>query len=337
LGLAYLTRPEGIGYVLVYLIWIVVDGVLRKKWFKKLILMGVLIPSVFVFVIPYVLFIHQETGQWLISKKAVETQSQFLKSGADKGDSLKDIEQNKPTKGNLGMLWAFRNMIRFLPFVIYHYLRAYHLSLWLFLLFGLIRVRRKIFPYELFLASLVLFHLFSLSTFIHSTIRFSIPVIPLSLFWAGAGISEMKRYLEKIRISNPEKVIFLFISVVILTQLPQSLTPERRNRADQKKVGLWLKQNTPQNAIIMSNSPFEAFYADREFVLLPPGISTPGNSGKSYNEIIDYAKKEGVRYILVNRHTHEMNPGFIESIRSRDLKEIFVRADRTSTIYEVVY
>jgi hypothetical protein len=71
--------------------------------------------------------------------------------------------------------------------------------------------------------------------------------------------------------------------------------------------------------------------------MLPPGISTPGNPGKSYNEIIDYAKKEGVRYILINRHTHEMNPGFIESIRSTDLKEIFVRADRTSTIYEVVY
>jgi hypothetical protein len=115
------------------------------------------------------------------------------------------------------------------------------------------------------------------------------------------------------------------------------LTPERRSRADQKKVGVWLKQNTPPGAIIMSNSPIEAFYADREFMMLPPGISTSGNSGKSYNEIINYAKKEGVRYILVNRHTHEMNPGFIESIQSTDLKEIFIRADRTSIIYEVIY
>src|SRR4030042_469856 len=63
LGLAYLTRPEGIGYVLVYLIWIIVDGGLKKGWFKKIALIGVLILSVLIFVIPYVIYIHQETGQ----------------------------------------------------------------------------------------------------------------------------------------------------------------------------------------------------------------------------------------------------------------------------------
>jgi hypothetical protein len=191
--------------------------------------------------------------------------------------------------------------------------------------------------YELFIASLVLFHLVSLSTFVPSTIRFAVPVIPLSLLWAGTGLLEMKRYLEKIKGANAEKVIFLLVVLVILSQLPQSLKPERSFRAGQKKVGLWLEQNTPQDAIIMSNSPIEAFYADREFTMLPQGISTPGNPGRTYNEIINYAKAIGVRYILVNRHTHEMNPGFIESIQSTDLKEIFIRADRTSIIYEVIY
>jgi 4-amino-4-deoxy-L-arabinose transferase-like glycosyltransferase len=337
LGLAYLTRPEGIGYVLVYLIWIVVDGGLKEKWLKKFASIGVLGLSVFIFVIPYVLYIHQETGLWLISKKAVGAQSQFLKKSTGEGDSSKGIEKNRPIKRNPEIFGVGRNIVRFLPYVIYHYLRAYHFSLWLFLFFGLIRVRQKIIAYELFLSSLVLFHLFSLSTFNPSTIRFSVPVIPLSLFWAGEGILEIKRYLEKIRISNPEKVTALFIMVVVLSQLPQSLTPERRSRADQKKVGLWLKQNTPQDAILMSNSPIEAFYADREFTMLPQGISTPGNPGKSYSEIIKDAKMGGVRYILVNRHTHEMNPGFIESIQSTDLKEIFIRADRTSIIYEVIY
>jgi hypothetical protein len=267
----------------------------------------------------------------------VETQSQFLKKTVGEVDPLKSIEQNKPIKKNFGILRITQNIVKYLPFVIYHYLRAYHFSLWLFLFFGLIRVRRKVIAYELFLASLVLFHLFSLSTFLPSTIRLSVPVIPLSLFWAGLGILEIKRYLEKIKISNPEKVIFLFILLVILIQLPQSLTPERRRRAEQKKVGLWLKQNTPPDAIIMSNSPQETFYADREFMMLPQGISTPGNPGKSYREIIYYAKTKGVRYILVNKNTHEMNPGFIESIQSTDLREIFRRADQASIIYEVIY
>ncbi len=337
LGLAYLTRPEGVGYLLVYLVWVAVDVVLKKKWFKKLILMGVLIASVFVFVIPYVIWMHHETGKWLISKKAVEAQSQFSKKSAAEGDSLKGIEQKRPIKRNPAILRVSQTIARFLPFVTYHYLRAYHFSLWLFLFLGLIRARGKIIAYEIFLASLVLFHLFSLSSFVPSTIRFSVPVIPLSLFWAAMGILEIKKHLEKIKVSNPEKVMFLVIFFVILVQLPQTLIPERRGRADQKKVGLWLKQNTPEDAIIMSNSPIEAFYANREFMLLPRGISSPGNPGKSYSEVIDYAKKEGVRYILVNRHTHEMNPDFIESIRSTDLKEIFIRADRTSIIYEVIY
>jgi 4-amino-4-deoxy-L-arabinose transferase-like glycosyltransferase len=336
LGLAYLTRPEGIGYVLVYLIWIIVDGGLKKRWLKKFILMGSLILTVFIFVIPYIIYIHQETGKWLISKKAVAVQSDLLKESPEEADPLIGIEQNKPVKGDSKIVWITRNIIQYLPSVTYRYLRAYHFSLWLFLFFGLIRVRRKVIDYELFVASLVLFHLVSLSTFLPSAIRFSIPVIPLSLLWAGTGLLEMKRYLDKIKGANAEKVIFLLVVLVILSQLPQSLKPERRHRAEQKKVGLWLQQNTPRDAIIMSNSPQEAFYADREFMVLPPGISTPGNPGKSYNEIIHDAKTKGVRYILVNKNTHEMNPGFIESIQSIDLKEIFRRADGGSVIYEVI-
>ena len=337
LGLAYLTRPEGIGYVLVYLIWAVVEGGLAKKWFKRSIFIGVLILTVFIFVLPYTIYIHQETGKWLISKKAVAVQSDLLKESPEEADPLIGIEQNKPVKGDSKIVWITRNIIQYLPSVTYRYLRAYHFSLWLFLFFGLIRVRRKVIGYELFVASLVLFHLVSLSTFLPSAIRFSIPVIPLSLLWAGTGLLEMKRYLDKIKGANAEKVIFSLVVLVILSQLPQSLKPERRHRAEQKKVGLWLKQNTSPDAIIMSNSPQETFYADREWMMLPSGISTPGNPGKSYKEIILYARAKGVRYILVNKNTHEMNPGFIESIQSIDLKEIFRRADGGSTIYEVIY
>jgi hypothetical protein len=198
-------------------------------------------------------------------------------------------------------------------------------------------MRQKVIATELFLASLVLFHLFSLSTFNPSAIRFSIPVIPLSLFWAGAGIFEIRKYLGKVKVSNPEKVVFSLTLLVIFIQMPASLKPERRHRAEQKKIGLWLKQNTPANAIIMSNSPQEAFYADREFRTLPWGISSHGFIAKSYDEIIDFAKTNGVRYILVNKNTHEKNPGFVESIQSRDLKEIYREANQGLVIYELIY
>ncbi len=337
LGLAYLTRPEGIGYVLVYLIWAVVYGCLKGEWFKRSIFVGVLILSVFIFILPYVISIHQETGQWLISKKAVAIQSKLLSQESRQPDSSKMVQRGEPAGKSSAILVIAKNVIRFFPSVIYRYLRAYHFSLALFLFFGLIRVRQKVIPYELFVGSLVLFHLLSLSVWLPSTTRFSVPVIPLSLLWAGAGVLEMKRYLEKMRGTNADKVIFLLIFCVILIQLPQSLKPERNFRAGQKGVGVWLKQNTPQDAIIMSNSPQEAFYAEREWMMLPAGIPVLGNPGKSYEEIVSYARTTGVRYILVNQNTHEMNPGFIESIRSSELREIFRRSDGGSTIYEVVY
>lgn len=341
LGLAYLTRPEGIGYVLVYLGWIVVDGVLNQKWFKKFIFMGVLALSVFIFVIPYVMYIHQETGRWLISKKAVGIESHLLKQSAEEADSSKDVEQEKPKKNNYIILVMTQNIAKHLPFVIYHYLRAYHFSLWPFLFFGLIRVRRKEIGYELFLASLVLFHLLSLSTFTTSTLRFSVPVVPLALLWAGTGVFEIKRRLARFSIVNPEKGIAWLIILVLLIQLPQSFTPERAHRAYQKEIGLWLKKNTPENAIIMSNSPIETFYTDREFIPLPPGIPTAANpSNLSYGEIINYAKQRGVRFVLINHNTHELNPDFIPSIKGSDLKEFYrYQAGRKkfAIVYEVVY
>jgi hypothetical protein len=176
-----------------------------------------------------------------------------------------------------------------------------------------------------------------LSTFVPSAIRFSIPVVPLSLFWAATGILEIKRYLEKVKISNPEKAAFLLIFVLILSQLPQDFKPERTRRADQKKVGQWLQQNTSPDAIIMSNSPQETFYADRRFIPLPPEPSRRGTPGSSYRETIRYARTRGVRYILVDRNTHETNQDFVESVENKDLKEFLRKADQQLIIYEVVY
>ena len=341
LGLAYLTRPEGVGYVLVYLGWIVVDGVLNQKWFKKFIFMGVLALSVFVFVIPYVRYIHQETGQWLISKKAVEIQSQLLQKQLEETNSSTEVEQEKSAENNSNILMLLQNIVKYLPFVIYHYLRAYHFVLWPFLFFGLIRLRQKNVPlYECFIASLILFHLFSLSTFHPSTVRFSIPVVPLSLLWAGTGVLEIHRRLAKFNAVNAARGTTWLIIIALLIQLPQSFIPERAHRAYQKGIGLWLQKNTPDNAIIMSNSPIETFYGEREFIQLPFGDPTAKGPGTSYEEIIRYAKQRGVQFILINHNTHESNPDFVASIQEADLQELY-RFEKGKkkfiVIFEVMY
>ena len=342
LSLAYLTRPEGMGYLLIFIIWGLFYGGFKKWGFKKIFFLGgVMLPFV-ILSSPYVIYIHHETGQWLISKKALDVQTQFLEEerGEDNPSAEKGMDGQAPVRGAAKFLEVVNNIVRFIPFTAYHYLRAYDFALWLFLFFGLFRARSGEGKDEMFFASLVFFHLFSLSIFTWSCIRFSVPMIPLSLFWAGIGASEIQKCLKRIRISNPEKLFFLLILLILLIQLPQSLKPERGHRLGQREVGLWLKQNTPKGAVIMSNSPFEAFYAEREFILLPPGISRLGTPGKSYREIIRFAREKGVNYILTNKNTSGMNPDFEASINPMNLKEFhrFKEKDRGWIIvYEVIY
>ena len=355
LGLSYLTRPEGIGYLIVFLVWIIIGGETRKGWFKKCFMTASLMIGFFIFAFPYMFTIRQETGQWLISKKGPVTQSRLMKwvevNEAPQNGGLKDlrkedlksekvIEQPRQSTKHFNLMETGKLILQLFPFTLYHYLRAYHFALWLFFFLGLIRVRQNGIKAEIFLASFVLFHLFSLSTFTHSTIRFSVPLVPISLFWAGAGVLEVERCLRRIKISNPGKWVSFLIILSLLIQLPQSLIPERRHRAEEKKVGLWLKQYTQESAIIMSNSPIEAFYAEREFMLLPPGILTPEMLGKSYEEIIRSAREKGVEYILTNKHTHEINPDFEESIQSADLREFHRYTGKDGNliiVYEVIH
>ena len=380
LGLAYLTRPEGIGYVFVYGIWMIADGGLKKNWLKRSIHFGGLTVMLFLFVIPYVIYIHQETGQWLITKKGALFQSALLngaegnsnpptekvleepKSVTERRDnppteevfeepkSVKEVGDNRPMETVLEdpksvvkrsyLPMVAKNIVQFLPSTTYHYLRAYHFALWLFLFLGLIRARQNGIKGELFLASFVLFHLFSLSTFTGSTIRFSVPLIPISLFWAGAGVLEIRKHLKWLNLSHPEKWVPFFIILALLVQLPQSIRPEGTHRADQKRVGLWLKENTPKDAVIMGSSPIETFYGEREFVLLPAGVYLPGTPAKSYKEIIRYAKAKRVGYILVNKEISRSNPDFTESIQSTDLKEFYRYTEKERAkiiVYEVIY
>lgn len=71
LGIAYLTRPEGIGFVVLFLLWIFFfDGV--KFWnhlVRKLFMTGSLLIGTLLFALPYILFLHEITGKWIVSRK----------------------------------------------------------------------------------------------------------------------------------------------------------------------------------------------------------------------------------------------------------------------------
>jgi 4-amino-4-deoxy-L-arabinose transferase-like glycosyltransferase len=355
LGFAYLTRPEGIGYLFVFVIWVAIHGGIRKGWIKKIVMILGLVCSVFVLAGPYMVLIHRETGRWLISKKALEAQtpyvtwieeeqdpqnsSKFEKGQTEPGETEIAL-RNKPNSGTSQALTVLQNVIRYLPSTTYYYLRAYHFTLWPFFFFGLVRRRKRETRAEVFLTSLVAFHLISLATFISSTIRFSVPVVAITLVWAGAGVLELNRFLREKRIQEPAGWVTLLILLVLIIQLPETLRPERRHRAHQKEIGLWLKHHTQEGAVIMSNSPQEAFYANRKFISLPHDSPGYGIPIRSYREVLAFAKKKNVAYIVVNNNTKEFNRAFVEAIRPEDLREFYRYVDEeghVTLVYQVVY
>ncbi|MEI9475042.1 MAG: glycosyltransferase family 39 protein [Deltaproteobacteria bacterium] len=71
LGLAYLTRPEGIGFVILFFPWILFfDG--PRFWLhlrRKCSMLFLLMAGVLILALPYILFLHEVTGRWILSRK----------------------------------------------------------------------------------------------------------------------------------------------------------------------------------------------------------------------------------------------------------------------------
>ena len=70
-ALAYLARPEGIGIIIIVASWCALKDCVKIKalWKEKLVSILILLVSFLVFSMPYLVFIKQDTGSWLLTKK----------------------------------------------------------------------------------------------------------------------------------------------------------------------------------------------------------------------------------------------------------------------------
>jgi len=70
-ALAYLTRPEGIGIIIIVAFWCVLKDFVKIKvlWKVKLVSILILVVSFLAFSMPYLVFIKQDTGSWSLTKK----------------------------------------------------------------------------------------------------------------------------------------------------------------------------------------------------------------------------------------------------------------------------
>ncbi len=97
-GAAFLTKPESIGFVVLFSLLVAVRGLTKPGWeIKRTIAAGLIFLVGFaIFFLPYVVFIHSKTGRWTVSQKFVnnstfdEPRQGMLKLTKDGSTTMQD-------------------------------------------------------------------------------------------------------------------------------------------------------------------------------------------------------------------------------------------------------
>jgi 4-amino-4-deoxy-L-arabinose transferase-like glycosyltransferase len=338
--LAFLTKPEGVGLILIFSVWILLinpsQG--RRPWIKR---MGIFILAIFCFLLfssPYLIALKKELGKWGISKKASVTIEAFSKEG--RGATVqREVEGVK-----INVESFFRNPIPLLGKVslgfltsLYKFQQAFHPILFVLAIFGWIGIFRNrsrsdvkgsfyLFTHHTFFLGCVL-------PFFGINKRYVSQMVAISLLWAAFGCFEImgcaSRWFKKE--GSVKKVSFILLSLLLCGLFIQgSMRRFHDSRLIQKEAGLWMKEHLTRGTKIMSRMPQEAFYSELGWTRIP---------AKNYEEVLETARSLGVRYLVIDENIDELSSGFYEKIRDKDLvllKELKEERQKIA-IFEIIY
>jgi len=227
-GFAYLTRPEGIGFIIVFIVLssgVVIFSVFRDKEIKSLLItlmavLGFSFPSV-----PYLLYLHDATGEWTISAKGSSNQQGeavvFSETDEDTETYRMLSEDNKEVLidqmfhiGDFLQAQRLRgkpvieitpplllkkyttNLYRILKYVIPQVLTT---TIFILMILGLLgetwskeRALR-----ELYLLFYVGFFWFVVIPLFHINDRYFLPFLPICFIWVGNGLDRLTSWLSK--------------------------------------------------------------------------------------------------------------------------------------------
>lgn len=338
-GLAYLTRPEAVAYVVIGGLALALVRLFEKRLFTRqaLIRLTLYLIGFLLLFLPYAYYVAQETGSWMISEKAGVTFVTCI--GLSEGDtkafdqatwgldstgkevfffsresyhvSMLDVIRTYPSEF---LQLVIRNVRRFISSLLSLRLFSYY-----FLpLMGLAFFKR---PWDkartkgelLLLASLIPVGVF-LFFFIQD--RYIATLLPTLVIWLGLGAYELGLWLSQtvanllaghalrrrwltFLVTVPMIAILLFF-ILLAPRLVAQYTTTGSFRPEHKTIGLWLKEHIPANSVVMSRYPAIAFYADARWEPTP---------NADYKQVLAYARANQVNYFVLDElETRELRP-----------------------------
>jgi 4-amino-4-deoxy-L-arabinose transferase-like glycosyltransferase len=339
-SLAYLTRPEGIGFLFVFFIWVLLinppEG--KRVWKKRA---GIILLAIFCFLLfssPYLIHLRKELGTWTISKKV------FLSTGSlseEKQASLKAAG----VKEKINLLALAKKPLTLLGKIgggilksFIGFYQAFNPVLFILALLGW----RRIFKMKSSYTFKANFYILSHHVFFFAFVlplywierRYASQMISFSIPWAALGCLEVAGWLPRWIGKEPlRKRVSLLLLLLLLGGIfvQGRLTHPRDIRVIRKETGLWMKEHLPKGSKMMSRFPQEAFYADLPWIGIP---------SKGYEVILLEARSQEVRYFILDESIEKNSPGFSEKIKEEDLillKEFRDNKGRRMVVYEIIY
>lgn len=324
LALAYLVRPEGaLAFAgVVAFLWAAAG--LGERWrdrawwvrFGGLVLAWLLVAG------PYLLYLRAESGRWLLTGKVGVTLA--LGEGVlDRDPATYDQAIASLDAEGKEIIWfsperfqepGLLQQVRAAPGAVVRRV-AYNLRAWYGTFFGL-----RMFPAPF--VALVALGLFAVPwtrrraadnlflalaclppfafLFLHVEARFFAPLLPVLLLWAAAGTEVLSRWLRgtwgRLRHGDAGQegpawlgpVLWAAAALFLLALWPGTLAAGRATLDfGHKEMGLWLREHTPPDAVVMARDLAVPLYAERGYAPAPHA---------SFQEIVRYAQQHGASY-----------------------------------------
>lgn len=328
-ALAYLTRPEGSFFIALGGVALVI-GILARRRARSgkawLGLAAYLVAAILV-ATPYLVYIHGQTGQWMISGKLGVTYdigravlardpAEYDRVTASLDSTGREIIWYSPERFQRDLaaelaaspVEALRRVWSNFRLLLDAWFGLTVFPTLLMILVGLAWFaepwgRRRAVA-ELYWASALIPVLVAFLPF-HMEIRFFAPVLPVALGWAGRGALAMgdwaagtlKTLLAERRLAEWLRRLIVALPVLLVCVAFAGLTVvavgegERSTDFGHREAGLWLKSHAPEGSVVMARDLAIALYADQEWVPSPRA---------EMPEFLAYARAHGVDYIVVD-------------------------------------
>lgn len=310
-GLAYLTRHEGLNYLVLLLLGIAAAVFFRKIKIWKGILLAVFVAAGFaILASPYLYFLKKSTGSWTFTDK-VGVQLWIGKESVGPGweerwekalfgltpDGTGIIAQQwprnpqirkelQPTPREMLQTYLYNGAL-FLKGGFSQWLAPFLLiffGIGFYVLAGSAEGRRA-----LGLVAL-LFLPFLFYPFFYFDLRYLFPLLPICLAIAACGVDALAQ-----RFWNYPKAACLIALVMVTSFLPTTISASlkwQKEGTASKDVGEWIRKNYPDGARLMDRYPQIPFYGGAEQVTLPYA---------PLDEIIKYGKQEKAELLLLRK------------------------------------